>query len=145
MSATLFQPEPSAKAPCTRTTFLICCFMIIFLSSLSFTDSCIGFELATTIVRNELSTIENTNHFCRFVLKMRREDRRKDHSRLEFNARTLADLRSATNCVQRRFRATPPRTAELRMGSIRMVEGIGVWVLRQKFCDLSVHASTLRE
>src|SRR4029077_2111597 len=31
MSATLFQPEPSAKAPCTRTTFLICCFTTILL------------------------------------------------------------------------------------------------------------------
>src|SRR5580698_8082105 len=33
MSATLFQPEPSAKAPCTRTTFLICCVMTILLCS----------------------------------------------------------------------------------------------------------------
>src|SRR5580700_6642469 len=33
MSATLFQPEPSANAPCTRTTFLICCVMIILLGS----------------------------------------------------------------------------------------------------------------
>ena len=55
-----------------------------------------GLELATTIVRNDLSTIENTNYFCRFLLKMRREGGRKDHSRLEFHARTLADLRSAT-------------------------------------------------
>src|SRR5579864_3995955 len=31
MSATALQPEPSAKAPCTRTTFLICSFMIILL------------------------------------------------------------------------------------------------------------------
>src|SRR5580693_1797051 len=31
MLATAFQPEPSAKAPCTRTTFLICCFMTILL------------------------------------------------------------------------------------------------------------------
>src|SRR5580658_1738319 len=31
MSATAFQPEPSAKAPCTRTTFLICCFTTILL------------------------------------------------------------------------------------------------------------------
>src|ERR1700719_2477950 len=31
MSATLFQPEPSAKAPWTRTTFLICCFTTILL------------------------------------------------------------------------------------------------------------------
>src|SRR5580700_5383464 len=31
MLATALQPEPSAKAPCTRTTFLICSFMIILL------------------------------------------------------------------------------------------------------------------
>src|SRR5579863_8250570 len=31
MLATAFQPEPSAKAPCTRTTFLIFCFTIILL------------------------------------------------------------------------------------------------------------------
>src|SRR5271163_952991 len=31
--ATASQPEPSAKAPCTRTTFLICCFTIILLCS----------------------------------------------------------------------------------------------------------------
>src|SRR5271170_7306271 len=31
MLATAFQPEPSAKAPCTRTTFLICCFTTILL------------------------------------------------------------------------------------------------------------------
>src|ERR1700730_1637730 len=33
MLATASQPEPSAKAPCTRTTFLICCFTIILLCS----------------------------------------------------------------------------------------------------------------
>src|ERR1700691_3409307 len=31
MLATASQPEPSAKAPCTRTTFLICCFTVILL------------------------------------------------------------------------------------------------------------------
>src|SRR5580698_9120370 len=31
--ATGSQPEPSAKAPCTRTTFLICCFTTILLGS----------------------------------------------------------------------------------------------------------------
>src|SRR5271169_2599176 len=31
MLATASQPEPSANAPCTRTTFLICCVMIILL------------------------------------------------------------------------------------------------------------------
>src|SRR5260370_37095070 len=33
MLATGSQPEPSAKAPCTRTTFLICCVMTILLCS----------------------------------------------------------------------------------------------------------------
>src|SRR5208282_4776738 len=33
MVATASQPEPSAKAPCTRTTFLIFCFTIILLCS----------------------------------------------------------------------------------------------------------------
>src|SRR5580700_6503918 len=33
MLATGSQPEPSAKAPCTRTTFLIFCFTIILLCS----------------------------------------------------------------------------------------------------------------
>src|ERR1700733_2276508 len=31
MPATASQPEPSAKAPCTRTTFSMCCFMTILL------------------------------------------------------------------------------------------------------------------
>src|SRR5580692_430056 len=31
MSATRFQPEPSAKAPCTRTTFLMGCFTTVLL------------------------------------------------------------------------------------------------------------------
>src|SRR5277367_1802527 len=81
MSATLFQPEPSAKAPCTRTTFLICCVMTNLLcvrdplGSVDFrsgTPSCQtallscrtywavmleSLELATTIVRNEHDTI----------------------------------------------------------------------------------------
>src|ERR1700731_3130465 len=31
MLATASQPDPSANAPCTRTTFLICCFTTILL------------------------------------------------------------------------------------------------------------------
>src|SRR5580658_6762111 len=31
MLATASQPEPSANAPCTRTTFLICCFTTMLL------------------------------------------------------------------------------------------------------------------
>src|ERR1700679_105767 len=70
ISATLFQPEPSAKAPCTKTTFLICCVMIIF--PLWFELLRVVYraaDLRPTIVRNELSVIENMNHFCRFLLK----------------------------------------------------------------------------
>src|SRR5579863_2905304 len=36
MSATFLQPEPSAKAPCTRTTFLMGCFMTVLLCSKRF-------------------------------------------------------------------------------------------------------------
>src|ERR1700747_1060507 len=35
--ATASQPEPSANAPCTKTTFLICSFMTILLFLLFFT------------------------------------------------------------------------------------------------------------
>src|SRR5580698_5059791 len=36
MLATSSQPEPSAKAPCTKTTFLIGCFKVILLFSFDF-------------------------------------------------------------------------------------------------------------
>src|SRR5580693_5219987 len=39
MLATASQPEPSANAPCTRTTFLMFCVMIVLLSSLGFSES----------------------------------------------------------------------------------------------------------
>src|ERR1700679_2691833 len=66
MSATAFQPEPSAKAPCTRTTFLICCVITILLSRVGFSDSFYrASSLRLTIVRNKHGTLENTNHFCR--------------------------------------------------------------------------------
>ena len=78
--------------------------------------------------------------------KCGREGGRKDQSWVEFNARTLAgsrirdDLASRDDSGQRH-----PGPLKLGMGSIRVVEEIGVWVLRQKSCDVSVHASTLRE
>src|SRR5271156_4994718 len=69
MSATAFQPEPSANAPCTRTTFLI--FVIVtLLSSLSFSESCISFEHEMDRTRNGHGTIESTDHFCGFLLQM---------------------------------------------------------------------------
>jgi len=75
---------------------------------------------------------------------MQSEDGRKDYSRLDFNARTLAesqicdDIASGEDSGQ--HRSGP---LNLRMGFIREVEGIGVRIFRQKSCDVSVHASTL--
>src|SRR5271156_1594929 len=132
MSATLFQPEPSAKAPCTRTTFLICCFMIIFLSSLSFSDSCIEPRTCDHHSQHELSTIENTNHFCRFLLKMRRKGGRKttpgssSTRELLTGSQIRDDIASSDDSEQHR-----PGPLSFRMGSIRVVEEIGVWVLRE--------------
>src|SRR3984893_7287739 len=48
MLATASQPEPSANAPCTRTTFLIFV-MVILLSSLSFNESCKSYEIGPRI------------------------------------------------------------------------------------------------
>src|SRR5271168_4023110 len=73
MSATAFQPEPSANAPCTRTTFLIFV-IVILLSSLSFSESCISLEHEGIVPGNGHDTIEDTDHFCGFLLQMRSED-----------------------------------------------------------------------
>src|SRR5579871_3925606 len=78
--------------------------------------------------------------------QMRSEGGRKDHCGLVFNARTLAesqiwgDFASRDDSGQHR-----PGPLNSGMGSIREVEGIGLWVFRQNSCDVSVHASTLRE
>src|SRR5580700_2852683 len=73
MSATAFQPEPSAKAPCTRTTFLI--FVIVnLLSSFSFRESCKALTTEWIVPGNGNDTIENTDHFCGFLLQMRRDE-----------------------------------------------------------------------
>src|SRR5277367_6644258 len=73
MSATAFQPEPSAKAPCTRTTFLI--FVIVnLLSNLSFREPCAKPRTRKNRTRNGHGTIENTDHFCGFLLQMRNEE-----------------------------------------------------------------------
>src|ERR1700733_11859912 len=45
MLATGSQPEPSAKAPCTRTTFLICCVMTILLCGKDPTRTIVIFNL----------------------------------------------------------------------------------------------------
>jgi hypothetical protein len=42
-------------------------------------------------IRNEHDTIENMDHFCGFLLQMWSEGGRKDHFRLEFNTKTLAE------------------------------------------------------
>src|SRR5271155_6176894 len=49
MLATASQPEPSAKAPCTRTTFLIVIVVLLFFLSVLFT--CIGSREPTSLVR----------------------------------------------------------------------------------------------
>src|SRR5580700_12276034 len=72
MSATAFQPEPSANAPCTRTTFLIFV-IVILLSSLSFSESCIKPRTRMDRTRNGHDTIEDTDHFCGFLLLRRRK------------------------------------------------------------------------
>src|SRR6202030_2902150 len=75
MSATAFQPEPSAKAPCTRTTFSIFCFTAILLCD---NDS------AMDHIRNEPDTLENTDHFCGFLLQMWSEGGRKTLTRRRY-------------------------------------------------------------
>src|SRR6202034_1283743 len=57
--ATASQPEPSAKAPCTRTTFLICCFTIILLCS---KDPRGSFD-ARMIAAIEFATIKRARDF----------------------------------------------------------------------------------
>src|SRR5579862_8943793 len=72
MSATAFQPEPSAKAPCTRTTFLI--FVIVNLLS-SFGVPRIVYKALSTkwiVAGTARRPIEDMDHFCGFLLLMRR-------------------------------------------------------------------------
>src|SRR4029077_5728213 len=54
MLATASQPEPSAKAPCTRTTFLICCFTTILLCS---KDSFEPIDLRRRVLRHETALV----------------------------------------------------------------------------------------
>jgi len=42
-------------------------------------------------------------------------------------------------------RTTVTGTVDLRMGFIGVVEGIGVWIFRQKSCGVNVHASIFPE
>src|SRR5260370_38380372 len=68
MLATASQPEPSANAPCTRTTFLIFV-MVILLSSLSFNESCKSHEIDPRIKVGapNLSTLAGFCRFCCFL------------------------------------------------------------------------------
>jgi len=57
--------------------------------------------------RDERGTIENTDHFCRFLLQTGSEGRRKDHFRLELNTTTLAECQIADDIAPTgRLRAT---------------------------------------
>jgi hypothetical protein len=47
-------------------------------------------------IRNEHDIIENTDHFCGILLQVWSEGGRKDHFRAEFNAKTLAGIKSVT-------------------------------------------------
>src|ERR1700686_3956122 len=64
MLATASQPEPSANAPCTRTTFLIFV-MVILLSSLNFNESCKLYEIGLRI-KVGAPNLSPLAGFCRF-------------------------------------------------------------------------------
>ena len=103
-------------------------------------------HMRPTIVRNDHDTLEDMNLFCRFLLKCGVKAASKTTPGLDFNARTLTESQTRDDIAFRddseQYRPGP---LNLKMGSIPVVEGIGVWVLRQKLRDVSVHASTLPE
>ena len=66
--------------------------MIIFLSSLSFSESCIEPRTCNApYPETSDDTIENTDHFCGFLLKCGVKAGEKTTSGSEFNAKTLAE------------------------------------------------------
>jgi hypothetical protein len=76
-------------------------------------------------IRNEHDTIENTDHFCGFLLQMWSEGKQKDHFWLEFNTKTLAECQIGDDIASiGKLRATA--SPDLRMESIRVVEETGV-------------------
>jgi len=76
-------------------------------------------------IRNEHDTIENTDHFCGFLLQMWSEGKQKDHFWLEFNTKTLAECQIGDDIASiGKLRATT--SPDLRMESIRVVEETGV-------------------
>src|SRR5277367_2361967 len=101
MSATAFQPEPSAKAPCTRTTFLIF-LIVILLSSLSFRESRISVEHEMDRTRNGHDTIENTDHFCGFVLQ------NAERGSIRLRERMAVRVSRQTSCGVRAHASTYP-------------------------------------
>src|SRR5271156_3013672 len=66
MLATGSQPEPSAKAPCTRTTFLICCFTTILLCS---KDSFGPIDLRRRAPRHETALVLRAGRTSHLQLK----------------------------------------------------------------------------
>ena len=83
-------------------------------------------------IPNKGDTIENTNHFCGFLLQLRSEGGRKDHFRPEFNTKILAECQIGDDiCIYRKTqRNAAIGKADLSMGSIRAVEEIGLWIFR---------------
>ena len=74
------------------------------------------------------------------------EGGRKDHFRSEFNAKTLAEYQIGDDTAfTGRLRLNTVTGVDLSVGSIPVIEGIYLWIFRQKSCGLSVHASILPE
>src|ERR1700722_4644174 len=96
MLATGSQPEPSANAPCTRTTFLIFCVMIVLLSSLGFSESWIK---PRTRIGNYRERFGGTSDPHRPYATYRSWHRHLDHSckRLDI---TRSDRKRNTNCAR---------------------------------------------
>jgi len=73
----------------------------------------------------------------------------KATSGLRFNTRPLTESQIGDDrrywIYRKTQRTTVTGTVDLRMGSIRVVEGIGVWIFRQKSCGVNVHASIFPE
>src|SRR5258708_16341103 len=96
MSATAFQPEPSAKAPCTRTTFLICCFTTIFCS---FDEFVRAWSVTAAVLR--------TSRVKKILISFRAS------SFVRFLVQRNAKARSMPRISRRRFHAQPrPRIDE---------------------------------
>jgi len=91
------------------------------------------------ITGSEDDSIENTDYFCRFLLQTWRvKVGEKATSGLRFNPRPLAESQIGDDIGSTgRLSAPTNRNG----GSIRVVKGIGVWIFRQKYRVVSVHAS----